>query len=76
LIYFENFFSNSFLIKSLQKKLAIVYNIKVPREIEVTDIKVPTHLPKRIPEIIKRGEPNPSSATHTVENTKNINKFI
>jgi hypothetical protein len=60
----------------LKKKLVIVYNIKAPREIEITETKVPTHLPKKIPEIIKRGEPNPNSETQTTENVKNINKLM
>jgi hypothetical protein len=59
----------------VKKKLTIVYNSKAPKEIEITDIKVPTHLPNKIPEINKRGEPNPSSATHTTANIKNINKL-
>ena len=37
-----------------------------------TDTAVPIHLPNRIPEIIKSGEPNPSSATHIIVNKKNI----
>ena len=53
-----------------------MYNIKAPEDMEITDTIVPVHLPNKIPEIIKRGAPNPSSVTHTTENTKNINKFI
>ena len=49
---------------------------KVDKPIRQTDIKVPIHWPKKIPEIIIRGEPNPSKATQTIENKKNINKFI
>ena len=75
-MYFENLIFRSLLIKSLKKKFAIMYNNKAPVEMEITAIKVPIHLPKRIPEIIKSGEPNPSRETHTTENIKNINKFI
>ncbi len=53
-----------------------MYNVKAPRVIEITDTKVPAHLPKRIPDIIKRGDPNPRRATHAIEKIKNINKFI
>ena len=53
-----------------------MYNNKAPREIEIIDIEVPIHLPKRIPDINKRGEPNPSKATHTTEKIKNISKFM
>ena len=75
-MYLEYFSANIFLIKSLKKKLAIKYNINAPSEIDSTDIAVPTHLPKKIPEIIKRGDPNPSKATHIKANKKNIIKFI
>ena len=71
-IYFENFFSNNLLIKSLKKKLAIMYNIKAPEDMEITDTIVPVHFPNKIPEIIKRGTPNPSSVTHITE-SKSIN---
>ena len=76
LIYFENLFSNSVLTKFLKKKFAIMYRPRAPREIEITDIKVPIHLPKKIPEIIKSGDPKPSNIIHTAENTKYINKFM
>ena len=60
----------------LKKKLVIVYSVRAPSEKDMTDIAVPIHLPNKIPEIIKSGVPNPSSATHTTVNTKNIIKFI
>ena len=75
-MYFENFFKRILLTKSLKKKLAIMYNIKAPKDIEVTAIRVPIHFPNKIPEVIKSGDPNPSNATHTTEITENINKFI
>ena len=75
-MYFEKFFPNIFLIKSLKKKLAIIYNIKAPDEMDTTDIAVPTHLPNKIPEIIKSGDPNPRSAIHIIVNRKKIMKFM
>ena len=53
-----------------------MYNIKAPKEIDKTDIKVPTHLPNKIPEIINRGDPNPSNVTQIIENIKNNDKFV
>ena len=76
LIYFENLFLNIFCTKSAKKKFAIVYNIKAPKEIDMTEIKVPTHLPNKIPEIINRGDPNPSNVTQITENKKNKAKFV
>ena len=74
-IYFENLFLNIFCNKSAKKKFAIVYNIKAPKEIDITEIKVPTHLPNKIPEIINIGDPNPSNVTQIIENIKNNAKF-
>ena len=48
----------------------MTYNVKAPKEIETTEIKVPIHLPNKIPEIINIGDPNPSNVTQTIENIK------
>ena len=64
------------MIKSLKKKLAVEYKIKAPVEIDRRDIAVPIHLPNKIPEIIKSGEPKPSSTIHMIVNKKNIIKLI
>ena len=53
-----------------------MYNNKAPRVIDKTDTMVPIHLPNKIPEIIKSGEPNPSSEIQIKVNRKNTNKFI
>tara|TARA_Y100000590_G_C15200053_1_gene818371 strand:+ start:499 stop:669 length:171 start_codon:yes stop_codon:yes gene_type:complete len=55
--------------------VAIEYNIRAPKEIEMTEIKVPIHLPNRIPETINKGNPNPSNITQIIEKTKKNNKF-
>ncbi len=34
------------------------YKSKAPKEIEITEIKVPSHWPNNIPEKIKIGDPN------------------
>ena len=52
------------------------YNNKAPREIDITDIKVPIHLPNKIPEKISSGDPNPKSNTQIIANNENKNKLI
>ena len=69
-MYFENFFSNIILTKSLKKKFPIEYNTKAPNESDKTDIAVPSHWPNNIPEIIKIGDPNPSKVTQTIPKMK------
>ena len=69
-MYFSNFFSKMDLTKSRKKKIPIEYRIKVPTEIETTEIKVPIHWPNNIPEIIKTGDPKPRSATQIIEKIK------
>ena len=70
-MYFLNFFSNIFFTKSLKKKLPIEYKITAPIEIEIAEIAVPIHLPNKIPEKIKMGDPKPNKATQTIEKKKN-----
>ena len=53
-----------------------MYNIKAPKEIDITDIKVPIHLPNKIPETINMGDPKPNSVTQITANTKKNNKLI
>ena len=69
-INFSNFFSSIAFTKSLKKNIPIEYKIKAPQEIEVTDMRVPIHLPNKTPEIIKIGDPKPRSATQTTEKIK------
>ena len=76
MIYFENFFFNSLLTRSLKKKFAITNSRKAPRESEISDIKVPVHLPNKIPEISRMGDPNPSKVTQATEKTKNIINLV
>ena len=69
-----NIFRKSFLKKLFykisEKKSAIEYNIKAPKDIDTADMSVPNHLPKRIPEIISSGEPNPKRETQIIEKIK------
>ena len=65
-VFFKFLFKNFFTI-SLKKKLAIEYKIRAPIEIDIIEIIVPIHLPNKIPEKIKIGDPNPSKATQTTE---------
>ena len=60
---------------SLKKKLAIMYKINAPKEIDKSEIKVPNHFPNMMPDIISRGDPNPSKDIQIIQNKKNINKF-
>ena len=53
-----------------------MYSTNAPNEIEKTEIAVPIHFPNKIPEIIKSGDPNPSSAIHITVNIKNIVRFM
>ena len=69
-MYFSNFFSRIDLTRSLKKKFPIEYKSKAPKEIEITEINVPSHLPNKIPEVIKIGDPKPNSATQITEKTK------
>jgi hypothetical protein len=50
--------------------LAIVYKIRAPIEIDIIEMIVPIHLPNKIPEKIKIGDPNPSRATQATANIK------
>ena len=59
------------MIRSLKKKFPIEYKINAPREIEITEIDVPSHLPNKIPEIIKIGDPKPKSVVQITAKTKN-----
>ena len=65
-MYFLNFSSKIVFTKSLKKKLPIEYKIKAPIEIEITEIKVPSHCPNNIPDMIKIGEPNPRSVIQII----------
>ena len=69
-MYFSNFCSRIFFTISLKKKLAIEYRTKAPKEIDIIETIVPTHLPNKIPETIKIGDPKPSKETQTIENIK------
>ena len=69
-MYFLNFFSNISFTKSLKKKSPMEYKIKAPKEIEITDIKVPNHWPNNIPEIINIGDPKPKSETQIIAKIK------
>ena len=69
-MYLANFFSNISLTKSLKKKFPIEYNARAPIESDNTDIAVPTHCPNNIPDIIKIGDPNPSSITQIIPKMK------
>jgi hypothetical protein len=61
--------------KFLKKNDAIIYKNKAPIEIDKTEIRVPVHFPNKMPDIIKSGDPNPSSVTHVKQNAKNIRRF-
>ena len=52
-----------------------MYKIKAPIEIDKSEIKVPIHFQNKMPEISKRGEPNPSKDTQTTQNKKNAKRF-
>ncbi len=52
------------------------YKTSAPTDIDTTDTIVPIHLPNKIPEIIKSGDPNPNKVTHKIENIQKYNKFI
>ena len=69
-MYFLNFFSRIFFMISLKKKLAIEYKTRAPIEIDIIEMTVPIHLPNKIPEKIKIGDPKPSKATQTMANIK------
>ena len=69
-MYLANFFSNIAFTKSPKKKFQIEYNDNAPNESDNIDIAVPSHWPNNIPEIIKIGEPKPSSITQTIPNIK------
>jgi hypothetical protein len=69
-MYFLNFFSRIFFTISLKKKLAIEYKVRAPKEIDIIEMTVPSHLPNKIPETIKIGDPKPSKETQTIENIK------
>ena len=69
-MYFLNFCSRIFFTVSLKKKLAITYKIRAPVEIDIIEMIVPIHLPNKIPEKIKIGDPNPSKATQATVNIK------
>ena len=75
-MYFFILSLNKLLTNSAKKKVAIMYNPKVPIEIEMTDTKVPSHFPNKIPETSNIGEPNPNIITQAIENMKNSNKFL
>ena len=49
--------------------------MSAPIEIDKTEIKVPNHLPNKIPEKSKSGEPKPSNDTQTMQKIKNIKRF-
>ena len=57
-------------MRSLKKKLPIEYNNKAPIEIEITETNVPIIFPNNIPDIIKIGEPKPSSVTQMIAKIK------
>ena len=65
-----NFFSRIFFTISLKKKLANEYKARAPIEIDIIEMIVPIHLPNKIPEKIKIGDPNPSRATQATANIK------
>ena len=69
-MYLLNFFSKIDLTRSLKKKLPIEYNNKAPIEIEITETNVPIIFPNNIPDIIKIGEPKPSSVTQMIAKIK------
>ena len=74
-MYFSNLFLSMKLTKSLKKNFAIMYNNKAPIEIEIVEIKVPTHVPNRIPDNISIGEPKPKRIIQNIVNKKNKNKL-
>ena len=68
---FKKFFFKIALLSYLwKKKFPIEYKTKAPIEIEITEINVPSHLPNKIPEIIKIGDPNPRRATQIIAKKK------
>ena len=69
-MYLLNFFSRIFFTISLKKKLAIEYKTRAPIEIDIIETTVPTHLPNKIPDKIKIGDPNPSREIQTIVNIK------
>ena len=44
-------------------------------EIEITDINVPSHFPKKIPDKINIGDPKPKRATQTIAKIKKNIRF-
>ena len=69
-MYLTNFFSNIGFTKSLKKKFPMEYNARAPIDNDNTDIAVPSHCPNNIPDIIKIGDPNPSSITQIIPKMK------
>ena len=65
--------TNTFKLKTNENhRKTDVFKLKIkdPTEIDTTEINVPTHLPNKIPEKIRMGNPNPSKETQIIENTK------
>ena len=67
---FLNFFLRIIFTISLKKKLAIEYKVRAPIEIEIIEMNVPIHLPNKIPENIKIGDPKPNKEIQTMVNIK------
>ena len=47
-----------------------MYSARAPKEIDMIETTVPIHLPNKIPEKIKIGDPKPSKATQIMANVK------
>ena len=59
------------LLQLKDKKLSIVAtDLDIIFYDEITDIKVPSHWPNKIPDIIKIGDPNPRSTTQNIAKMK------
>ena len=74
-MYFPNFSLSKKLTKSLKKNFAIIYKHNAPIEIEIVEIKVPTHFPNNIPDSNNNGDPKPKSIIQIAANIENRERF-
>ena len=52
-----------------------MYKNNAPKEIEIVEIKVPSHFPNNIPDNKSIGDPKPKSITQIIVNKKNRKRF-
>ena len=53
----------------------MIYKIKAPRDIDIVEMKVPSHFPNKIPDRSNNGDPKPKRTIQIIENMKNKNKL-